>query len=237
MIEISSAGTRSFVQSATSKGGRESRGRPLGTSPTILTPCWSSPRPQTARMDTTRATAGPIFASVPAVRSESPERTSRGLRRLRDQKRNASAATPMAAVAGLMLPRSFSSEWTISTNVSPSARMPRTGPSWPAAIWRPEAVMNPETTGWLRKFARNPSRSSPMATSIRPETSASAMAAPRYSGVPWAASGRWPPRSSGSPPPRARPPACARCRRPRRAASGAIDAKSPTCTGSPASSA
>ena len=49
--------------------------------------------------------------------------------------------------------------------------------------------MKPETTGWLRKFARNPSRSSPMATSIRPETSASAMAAPRYSGVPWAASG------------------------------------------------
>ncbi len=49
--------------------------------------------------------------------------------------------------------------------------------------------MNPETTGWLRKFARNPSRSSPMATSISPETSASAMAAPRYSGVPWDASG------------------------------------------------
>ena len=49
--------------------------------------------------------------------------------------------------------------------------------------------MNPETTGWLRKFARNPSRSSPMATSISPETSARAMAAPRYSGLPWAASG------------------------------------------------
>ena len=49
--------------------------------------------------------------------------------------------------------------------------------------------MNPETTGWLRKFARNPSRSNPIAISISPETRASAMAAPRYSGVPWAASG------------------------------------------------
>ena len=43
MIEISSAGTRSFVQSATSNGGSESRGRPLGTSPTILTPCAVQP--------------------------------------------------------------------------------------------------------------------------------------------------------------------------------------------------
>ena len=48
--------------------------------------------------------------------------------------------------------------------------------------------MKPEMTGWLRKFARNPSRSSPMASSRSPETRASAMAAPRYSGVPWAAS-------------------------------------------------
>ena len=66
--------------------------------------------------------------------------------------------------------------------------MPSTGASWPAAIWMPEAVMKPEMTGWLRKFARNPSRSSPMATSSSPEIMASAMAAPRYSGVPWDAS-------------------------------------------------
>ena len=50
-------------------------------------------------------------------------------------------------------------------------------------------MMKPATTGWLRKFARKPSRSSPIASSRSPETSASAMAAPRYSGDPWAASG------------------------------------------------
>ena len=47
--------------------------------------------------------------------------------------------------------------------------------------------MKPEMTGWLRKFARNPSRSRPMASSSSPEMTASAMVAPRYSGVPWVA--------------------------------------------------
>ena len=61
------------------------------------------------------------------------------------------------------------------------------GPSWLAAIWMPEAVMKPEMTGWLRKLARKPSRRSPMASSSNPEMAASATVAPRYSGVPWAA--------------------------------------------------
>ena len=50
------------------------------------------------------------------------------------------------------------------------------------------AVMKPEITGWLRKFARKPSRATPMTMSIRPERSARTIAAPRYSGVPLAAS-------------------------------------------------
>ena len=50
-------------------------------------------------------------------------------------------------------------------------------------------MINPEMTGWLRKFARNPSRSSPITSSSSPDTTASAIAAPRYSGVPWDASG------------------------------------------------
>ena len=118
-----------------------------------------------------------------------PRRRRRGLRPPRTQKRKASDARPIAAVCGLMSPRLGTIESTRSTKVSPSRWMPRTGASWPAAIWRPDAVMNPEMTGWLRKFARNPSRSSPMASSSSPETRASAMAAPRYSGVPWDASG------------------------------------------------
>ncbi len=37
--------------------------------------------------------------------------------------------------------------------------------------------MKPKITGWLRKFARKPSRNRPAATSIAPESSASPAAA------------------------------------------------------------
>ena len=55
------------------------------------------------------------------------------------------------------------------------------------AISSPEAVMKPEITGWLRKFARKPRRNTPRRSRKTPESSASTMAAPRYSGVPWVA--------------------------------------------------
>ena len=44
--------------------------------------------------------------------------------------------------------------------------------------------MKPEITGWLRKLARKPRRSRPMAHSIRPDSRASAIAADQYSGEP-----------------------------------------------------
>ena len=44
--------------------------------------------------------------------------------------------------------------------------------------------MKPDITGWLRKFARNPSRKMPAATSIAPESSASATAAVSASASP-----------------------------------------------------
>ncbi len=59
--------------------------------------------------------------------------------------------------------------------------------SWLIAIRTPEALMNPEMTGWLSRLARKPSRARPMATRNRPESSASTTAAARYSGVPGAA--------------------------------------------------
>ena len=49
----------------------------------------------------------------------------------------------------------------------------------------PEAVMKPEITGCDRKLARKPSFRNPIAVSMMPESSASAIAAPIYSGVPW----------------------------------------------------
>ena len=43
--------------------------------------------------------------------------------------------------------------------------------------------MKPETTGWLRKFARKPSRSRPMPSRNKPLSSASTLAAMTYSAV------------------------------------------------------
>ena len=57
------------------------------------------------------------------------------------------------------------------------------GPSWLAMIRTPEAVMNPEITGWLMKFTSAPNRNSPIATSMAPEMSASSSAAASISGV------------------------------------------------------
>ncbi len=74
-MEMSRAGTRIFIQSERSSGGRARLGRPLGTVPTMLTPRSPRAKPQTATVVATRATAGPTFASVPAVRSASPRRT------------------------------------------------------------------------------------------------------------------------------------------------------------------
>ena len=55
-----------------SNGGRVSLGRPCGTVPTMRTPRSASPKPQTAAVVATMATAGPTFARMSAVRSPSP---------------------------------------------------------------------------------------------------------------------------------------------------------------------
>lgn len=59
--------------------------------------------------------------------------------------------------------------------------------NWLIAIKIPEAVTNPEITGWLRKLTKKPSRSTPIAIRISPESAASTSAAPIYSGLPGAA--------------------------------------------------
>ena len=53
--------------------------------------------------------------------------------------------------------------------------------SCPRAMRIPDALMNPEITGWLRKFARKPSRNTAMITSTAPDSIAKSMAAPTYS--------------------------------------------------------
>ena len=48
----------------------------------------------------------------------------------------------------------------------------------------PEALIKPDTTGWLRKLAMKPRRSMAIAASSTPDSSARSMAAPTYSGLP-----------------------------------------------------
>ena len=51
----------------------------------------------------------------------------------------------------------------------------------------PDAVMKPEMTGWLRKFAINPSRKTPIKRRKPPERKASVSAATAYPAVPCSA--------------------------------------------------
>ena len=62
-------------------------------------------------------------------------------------------------------------------SVSPLPAMPSRCFTWLSAISSDEAVTKPDTTGWLRKLARNPRRSAPISTSIRPDRKASVSAA------------------------------------------------------------
>jgi hypothetical protein len=52
------------------------------------------------------------------------------------------------------------------------------------AISTAEPVMKPLMTGWLRKYARNPSRNAPKASSITPDSSDSCIASATYSAEP-----------------------------------------------------
>ena len=65
--------------------------------------------------------------------------------------------------------------------------MPRIWRSWLVAISIPLAAIKPEMTGCDSRLARKPRRRKPSTASITPESSASAIAASRYSAVPCAA--------------------------------------------------
>jgi len=60
--------------------------------------------------------------------------------------------------------------------------------SWLAPITNAAALVNPERTGVLRKFTRNPTRATPITTCTTPTSSANSSASATYSAVPWGAS-------------------------------------------------
>ena len=73
---------------------------------------------------------------------------------------------------------------TSSGIASPDALMPSTDFNWLVAMMMPLAVMNPDTTGCDNRLARNPSRKTPIAISIRPDSNAKMRAAAIKSGLP-----------------------------------------------------
>ena len=48
--------------------------------------------------------------------------------------------------------------------------------NWLKAISKPEAEIKPEITGWLKKFAKKPSRNKPMMSNMPPDKNAKVMA-------------------------------------------------------------
>ena len=173
---ISSAGRASACHSARSHSGAVSGGRPCGTVPTILTPCCAHCNCQVSAADIAMPTTGAAFAAKSAPRAGKPRRTSSGLRPRRAQNRKATIVRPSAAVSTCTSPAWRTSPPTSSKKCAPSTFTPSSTFNCPAAISKAEAVMKPEITGWLRKCARKPQRSSPITSSMAPERKASVKA-------------------------------------------------------------
>ena len=97
--------------------------------------------------------------------------------------------------------------------------------------------MKPEITGWLRKLARKPRRSTPMSSSMAPERNASVMATAQYAGMP--ATACWPVAAAVMSETTATGPTASTRLVPNTAysSSGATLAYSPTSGGKPASMA
>jgi hypothetical protein len=181
MIEIRIAGPTRSPISPRSKFGSVSGGSPCGTSPTISTPFPAKSKAKDKSVVTATAATGPAFARTSARRGFSPSFRSSGFRPLRTQNRKAIDPAPTARVMRLVSPTWEISVASRSNSASPWAGTPRTCFICEVAMSRPEAVMNPAITGCDRKFARNPSRNTPITIRTRPDRNASVIAAAAYS--------------------------------------------------------
>ncbi len=175
--EISAADPINACQRAASNCGTVRLGRPDGTVPTSATPAAARSNFHATQVVTTMASTGPVLAKGPIRPFGSPIRRSSGARPLRTQTRNVVVPTPIANVGRFNVPMLSKKLTTISSNVWPSRETPARCFNWLAAIRMPDAVINPDMTGWLRKLAITPKRSTPMTKSIAPDSSASTAAA------------------------------------------------------------
>ena len=120
----------------------------------------------------------------PAMLAETPIAVSHVFKSLRHISRKLHTPSPISSVVILTCCHWLSSAPIRSMTLWPDASTPSICLSWLIAISMPEAVINPEITGWLKKLTKKPSRSTPMAINIRPESAANTNAAPMYSGLP-----------------------------------------------------
>ena len=130
---------------------------------------------------------GPPFNRKSVSIGPVPSRFKRGFRFPRTQNRKPAAPRPIITVTQLIPSRCAKSDASISGRVWPWALTPRMCLSWLVAIRIPEAVIKPAITGWLRKFARNPRRSTPSRTKNPPDRNARVSAATAYPAVPCSA--------------------------------------------------
>jgi hypothetical protein len=146
--------------------------------PTTRSPCDFQSSDAASAVVMAIANTGAALEAMSASRGRTPRATSIGLSRLRAKNRKATDAAPTASVSTWVSGKARAMEASSSTSVWPSARIPSSVLSWLAAINTADAVMKPLTTGWLRKLARKPSLRKPIASSIAPDSSARASAAP-----------------------------------------------------------
>ena len=187
---ISRAGTTSActVDAGTPSSGASTRlGSPWGMSPTTARPCAGQSSAVVSTMDSSSTSSGAALVVRSATSAGTPRPRRAGLSQRRAAHSRASEPRPTASVSPCTWPSCWTRLRRKLSRPSPATGAPSTCLSWLVAISRPEAVMKPESTGWLRKLAMKPMRSPPMTSSARPTMTASTALAAMKSTLPAAA--------------------------------------------------
>ena len=159
-IAITKASGTSRSQRSGARSGRVGIGKVAGTVPTTLTPLLSSPAPITASVAATRPISAPgIFALI-----------------ISETNTAASTPKPIRMVTGLDCP-SWPAITPMRSSVDPDGEgRPSTPGNCDTMMCTEMPSRNPTVTGNDSRFATPPSLNSPLATSMTPTISASAIA-------------------------------------------------------------
>ena len=159
-IAITKASGTSRSHRSGARSGKVGIGKVAGTVPTTLTPLFSSPAPITASVAATSPISAPgIFALIVSQTNTA-----------------ASTPKPSSMVTGLDLP-SWPAIAPMRSSVDPGGEgRPSTPGSCDTMMCTEMPSRNPTVTGTDNRFAMPPSLNRPLASSMRPTISASAIA-------------------------------------------------------------